>query len=196
MNPETLTTLEDHFVDKDNQTLHRFFYEHLRELAKTSKTSDEKRSVTANILVKGQISQESFPYKSLALEENILVSDPGWRPKELDEAETVAFQMKIGDKTHKHLKNYCRIFGIRVKKFNESIPKIKVLEKGVLTEKTDPRFKELDLATCFEEVVHKALTEPIERLLGTSAQELFDKEFEEIEKDEKEAQEKAAPKAA
>ena len=76
--------------------------------------------------------------------------------------------------------------GLIIKK-NESIPKVKLMEKGTIVEKPDPRYKELELASCFEEVVHKALIDPIEKLLGTSAQELFDKEFEEIEKDEKEA---------
>lgn len=188
MNPETLTTLEDHFIDdKNKKTLHRFFYENLRTLARDSKVADEQRKITANIIVDDQVQQETFQYKDLKLEEYILASDPAWRPEDLDPQETVAFEMKVGDKTHKHLVNYCRIYGIRLAKFNDSIPKVHVLEKGKMVEKDDPRFKSLPQSVCFEEVVHKALAEPITKLLSQSAEELFDKEFEEIEKEEKEA---------
>ncbi len=188
MNPETLTTLEDYFIDdKKKKTLHRFFYETLRGLARDSKVSDETRKIMANIIADEQVTQESFQYKDLKLEEFILGSDPNWRPEDLEPTETVAFEMKVGDKTHKHLINYCRIYGVRLAKFNESIPTIHVMEKGKMVSKPDPRYKSLEMATCFEEVVHKALAEPITRLLSTSAEELFDKEFDEIEKEEKEA---------
>ena len=188
MNPETLTTLEDHFVDdKNKKTLHRFFYETLRSLARDSKVADETRKIQANIIEDNQVQQETFQYKDLRLEEYVLVSDPNWRPEDLEPTETVAFEMKIGDKTHKHLINYCRLYGIRLAKFNDSIPTTHVMEKGVMVEKPDPRYKSLEQAHCFEEVVHKALSDPIQALLNKSAEELFDKEFDEIEKEEKEA---------
>ena len=184
MNPETLTTLEDHFIDdKKKKTLHRFFYESLRGLARDSKVADETRKIIANVIVDEQVQQETFQYKDLKLEEYVLVSDPNWRPEDLEPTETVAFEMKIGDKTHKHLVNYCRIYGIRLTKFNESIPTTHVMEKGVMVEKPDPRYKSLPMASCFEEVVHKALSDPIQNLLSKSAEDLFDKEFDEIEKE-------------
>ena len=93
--------------------------------------------------------------------------------------------MKVGAKTHNALLNYCKLFGVRVEKFNESIPKIKKTEDGKEIEVPDPRYKELEFASCFEEVVQKALYDPIQKLLNTAAQEIFDKEFDEIEKAEK-----------
>ena len=196
MNKETLLTLEDHFADDENKSVHRFFYENLRELAKTSKTGDANRSVQANVFKDGQMNQETFQYKDLDLEKYTLSSDPNWRPENMVESEEAVFQMKVGDKTHNHLLKYCKLFGVRVEKFNSSIPKVKKMENGVEVEKPDPRYRELEFAKCFEEVIGKALYDPIQRLLNTSAQELFDKEFEEIEKAEKEAKEKSAPKAA
>jgi hypothetical protein len=193
MNKETLLTLEDHFENDEKQTLHRFFYESLRELAKTSKIADDNRSIAANVFQDGQMNQETFQYKDLDLEKYALGSDPNWRPINMVETEEAVFEMKVGDKTHNHLLKYCKLFGVRVNEFNKSIPTVKRMEEGVEVVKPDPRYKELELAKCFEEVIHKALYDPIQRLLNTTAQEIFDKEFEEIEKAEKEAKEKSAP---
>ena len=196
MNNETLVTLEDHFSDQENKSLHRFCYENLRELAKTSTVADDNRSITCNVFKDGQISQETFQYKDLDLDKYVLSPDPNWRPDNLVESEATTFEMKVGAKTHNAFLNYCKLFGVRVEKFNESIPKIKKMEAGKEVEVIDPRYKELEFASCFEEVVQKALYDPIQKLLNTAAQEIFDKEFDEIEKAEKEAQEKAVAKTA
>ena len=191
-----MLTIEDHFEDYEKQTLHRFFYENLRELAKTSKVSDANRSIACNVFKDGQMNQDTFQYKDLDLEKFNLVSDPNWRPDNMVETEEAVFELKVGEKTHNHLLKYCKLFGVRVEEFNKSIPKVKRMEEGKEVEKPDPRFRELEFAKCFEEVIHKALYDPVQKLLNTVAQELFDKEFEDIEKAEKEDKEKSAPKAA
>lgn len=187
MNKETLVTLEDHFVDDEKNTLHRFFFEHLRNLAKASKMADSTRSINTNIFEDGKMNQKSISYKDVDLEKYALSSNPSWIPQGLDQDDLAVFEMKVGEKTHNHLINYCKIHGARIVEYNNSLPKVKVPENNQVVEKLDPRFKPLVFASCFEEVVHQALTEPITRLLDQSAQELFDKENEEIEKAEKEA---------
>lgn len=196
MNKETLVTLEDHFLDDEKQTLHRFFYENLRNLAKTSKNSETSRTILTNVFEDGQMNQKTFSYKDVDIEKYALNSNPVWRPEEIDQEDLAEFVMKVGEKTHKHLVNYCKILGARVAKYNNSLPLIKVTQNNEIVEKLDPRYKEMKFASCFEEIVHQALTEPIMRLLDKSAQELFDKENEEIEKAEKESEEETAPKAA
>jgi hypothetical protein len=185
LNKETLITLEDHFEDLENKTLHRFFFEQLRELAKTSKLSDANRSINANVFDEnGAMVQKQFPYKDIDLEKYVLKSNPDWRPKDLDEEDTGIFEMKVGEKTHNHISNYCKIHAARAEKFNESLPRI---EGGGI----DPRYKEVPAPECFEEIVHLSLYQPIITLLNQSAQELFDRENEEIEKAQSEADEKA-----
>jgi hypothetical protein len=184
LNKETLISLEDHFENTENQTLHRFFYEQLRELAKTSKLSDTNRSFNANVFDEnGAMVQKSFKYVDVDLEKFVLKSDLDWRPKDLEEDDIGVFEMKVGEKTHNHLSNYCKIHAARTAKFNESLPKI--------DGKIDPRYKEVPEPACFEEIIHLALYQPIINLLQQSAQELFDRENDEIEKAEAEAEEKA-----
>ena len=139
------------------------------------------------------MNQETFQYKDLDLEKFKLESDPNWRPENMVETEEAVFELKVGDKTHNHLVKYCKLFGVRVEQFNKSIPKIKKMVDGKEVEVADPRFRELEFAKCFEEVIHKALYDPVQKLLNTVAQEIFDKEFEDIEKAEKESKEKSAP---
>jgi hypothetical protein len=175
LNKDTLINLEDHFEDQENKTLHRFFYEQLRELAKTSKMSDANRSIKANVFDEdGKMIQKAYPYKEINLEQFKLVSNPDWRPKDLDEEDVGVFELKVGEKTHNHLSNYVKIHMARVQKFNETIPR----KDG----KIDDRYKEIPAVECMEEVLHQGLYQPIINILQQSAQELFDKENEEIEK--------------
>lgn len=184
LHKDTLLNLEDHFEDLENHTLHRFFFEQLREHAKTSKLADGTRSVNANVFDEnGAMVQKTFPYKEINLESYKLVSNPDWRPKDLDEEDTGIFEMKVGEKTHNHLSNYCKIHLFRVDKLNETMPRI--------SGKLDPRFKEIPTPECMEEILHQGLYQPIIDLLQKSAQELFDKENELIEKAEAEAAEKS-----
>lgn len=186
MNKQTLIDLEDHFIDDEKTNVKRFFHESLRELAKTSKLADSTRSFKANVIEDGIPKQEVFQYKDVDLEKYTLTSDPNWRPDNIDETEMEIYQMKVGEKTHNHLIKYCKIYGVRLQKFNDSVPKVKKMEDGKEVEIPDPRYTIFKFPTCFEEVIHNALADPIEKLLITSAQEIFDKEFDEIEKEEKE----------
>ena len=177
MTKNTLTTLEDHFIDS-NSTVHRFFYEKLRELAKTSSVCDDQRSVQVNIVEEGKMVQKEFPYKEINLEAFTIPENSSWRP-EIEEGELAIFEMKVGEKTFQHLVNFGRISAIGADKFNKSIPKI--------GEKLDPRFKELEVPECFEEFINNSLSQPIVTLLQKSAQDIFDKENEEIEAEEAKA---------
>lgn len=180
-NQDTLLTLEEHFEDLKDETLHRFIFVNLRKLAETSKTSDAQRAFNANVFdEKGQITQQVFPYKENKLEEFVLKSNPDWRPKDLEPEETGEFILSVGDKTHNHLSNYCKIHMARVAKFNDTVPKI--------DGKIDPRYKPIPDPTCMEEILHEALQQPVMELIVKAAQELFDKENEEIEKAQAESE--------
>jgi len=155
----------------------------LRELAKTSKLSDANRAINANVFNdKGGVEQKPFKYKDIDLEKFILKSDPTWRPKDLEEDELSCFNLSVGEKTHNHLSNYCKIHAARIDKFNDSIPQ----KDG----KKDEKYAQIPLPKCFEEIINASLFQPVQNLLSVIASELFDEENALIEKAQKEAVEK------
>jgi len=180
---EVLISLEDHFENNDKQTLHNWFFVQLRELAKTSKLSDANRAINANVFTaEGGVEQKPFKYKDIDLESFKLESDPTWRPKDLEDDELSNFDLKVGEKTHNHLSNYCKIHAARIHEFNESIPQ----KDGV----KDEKYKVIPMPKCFEEIVNASLVQPVQNLLMKIASELFDEENKLIEQAQKEDQEK------
>jgi len=175
--------LEDHFENNDKQTLHNRFFVQLRELAKTSKLSDGNRAIVANVFNDDKtVEQKPFKYKDIDLESFKLESDSTWLPKDLEKDEVSYFDLKVGEKTHNHLSNYCKIHAARIHEFNESIPQ----KDG----KPDERFKEIPKPKCFEEIINQALYQPVQNLLVNIANELFNEENKLIEQAQKEAKEK------
>lgn len=185
MNEETLVTLVDHFENEKDKTLRKFCFENLLQQAKQASMADLNKSFTGYVVKDGKLTQDLFQTTDYDLSKYELPSDPNWKPKNLTPDDTEVFEFKIGDKTYDQLVNYGRIYSIRVENYNNSIPIIQVQENGKTVEKSDPKFKKDDVPSCFEEIIYNSLINPIQALLGKIVQDVFQKEFDEIEQQEK-----------
>lgn len=177
-------TLVDYFDDKKDETLHKFYFDILVNMTKNAKDSILTRLVSVNLLEKGKLTPTDFPLKDLDLDQFELVSDPNWLPKEFDPEFKDYYEFSCGDKFHNNLLLYCKLYNLRINKYNESIPTIpKTDEKtGAITQIKDPQFRELQAGTCLEDVIHKATIQPMALITDKAIQEIFDKENEIIVK--------------
>jgi hypothetical protein len=176
LSEDAYISLQDEFADAKAHDLHRFVFEEIKKLCRFAKMQQLNGIINCRVYDKitKQIKEERVNLKDHKLEQ--VPSDPTWVPKNLEGQKMQPYEIKIGTKTTADLNLHAQMYQLRIKLYNDSVPKDDPQRKNKLAEP----------AKCIEEILHNSLIDSVMRKVEDNIASELDDEFSKIYKDDEE----------